>query len=181
VPPLPPGPTGTLPTALALGGAGDGRAMSAAGPTSLGASTGAIAALGVTGLSCELSGLERRMSGNCTAGTVGAQRLNAASLVPVGSAAAATSLAAAMVGAPGDNDPGGLAVGNRPPVSPAPSPAPGGASGGSATGGSGLALSAFLTLGALLRLAPSRAMRRLRLSCEPWLTACFVLIPERPG
>ena len=25
------------------------------------------------------------------------------------------------------------------------------------------------------------ALRRLRLSCQPWRTACFVLIPERPG
>jgi hypothetical protein len=180
-PVLPFAPTGSLPTAFALGGAGKAPATWAAGPTSLGASAGAIAALGVTGLSCELSGLERRVTGNCTTGSVGAQRLNVASLVAVGSASAATSLAAAAVGAPGDSDPGGLAVGSRPPVSPAPGPAPGGASGGSAPGGAGLALSAFLTLGALLRLALPRAMRRLRLSCEPWLTACFVLIPERPG
>jgi len=39
----------------------------------------------------------------------------------------------------------------------------------------------FLTLIGLLLLAAPRAMRRLRLSCEPWLTAFFVLIPERPG
>jgi hypothetical protein len=48
-------------------------------------------------------------------------------------------------------------------------------------GGSGMGLSTFLTLAGLLLLGAPRAMRRLRLSCEPWLTACFVLIPERPG
>jgi hypothetical protein len=121
------------------------------------------------------------MTNNCAAGSARVQRFFATSLVPVGSADASTSLVAAIAGAPSDNDPGGLAGGSRPPVSPAPSPAPGGASGGSASGSSGLGLSAFLTLGALLRLALPRAMRRLRLSCEPWLTACFVLIPERPG
>jgi hypothetical protein len=177
----PPPPTGSLPTAFALGGPGGAAATSAAGRSALGASAGVIAALGVAGLSCELSGLERRTTTNCTAGYVGAQRLNAGSLVRVSSAGAATSLAAATVGGTSDNDPGGSAVGSRPPVNPAPSPTPGGASGGSAPGGPGIALSAFLSLAALLRLAPSRAMRRLRLSCEPWLTACFVLIPERPG
>ena len=59
--------------------------------------------------------------------------------------------------------------------------APSGAAGGSGAGGAaGLAL-AFLTLAGLLLVAPLRAMRRLRLSSAPWLTACFVLIPERPG
>jgi hypothetical protein len=72
------------------------------------------------------------------------------------------------------------AVGGRP-ATPSPGPGPGGASGSAAVGGSGLALSAFLTLTGLLLLAAPRAMRRLRLSCEPWLTAFFVLIPERPG
>ena len=52
--------------------------------------------------------------------------------------------------------------------------------GGSAPGASGLALSAYLTPGDLLLGGP-RAMRRLRLSCEQWRAACFVLIPERPG
>ncbi|HEY4451212.1 MAG TPA: hypothetical protein VGN13_06415 [Solirubrobacteraceae bacterium] len=72
------------------------------------------------------------------------------------------------------------AVGGRP-ATPSPGPGPGGASGSASVGGSGLALSAFLTLTGLLLLAAPRAMRRLRLSCEPWLTAFFVLIPERPG
>jgi hypothetical protein len=68
-----------------------------------------------------------------------------------------------------------------PPVSPAPSAPPSGSSGAAAAGGSGLALSGFLTLAGLLLLAAPRAMRRLRLSSQPWLTACFALIPERPG
>jgi hypothetical protein len=82
-------------------------------------------------------------------------------------------------GGPPDNG-GGSAVGNRP-VGPSPGPPPSGASGGAAVGGSGLAPPAFLTLAGLLLLAGSLAMRRLRLSSRPWLTAFFVLIPERPG
>ncbi|HEY5046155.1 MAG TPA: hypothetical protein VII53_09900, partial [Solirubrobacteraceae bacterium] len=66
-------------------------------------------------------------------------------------------------------------------VTPPPGQAPGGAFGGSATGGSGVALSSFSSLAGLLLHAAPRAMRRLRLSCRPWLTAFFVLIPERPG
>ena len=118
------------------------------------------------------------MTGNCTAGWLGTQRLPPAS--PGGFPAAATSLAAATADPPAGGGHGRSAVGS-PPVSPAPGPAPSGASGGSAMGASGLALSGFLTLAGLLLLAAPRAMRRLRLSCQPWLTACFVLIPERPG
>jgi hypothetical protein len=65
--------------------------------------------------------------------------------------------------------------------SPSPGPAPGGASGGSSGAGSGGGASLSLTLGCLLLLAAPRALRRLRLACEPWLTSFFVLIPERPG
>jgi hypothetical protein len=118
------------------------------------------------------------MTNNWSAGWVGAQRFPSAS--PMGFATVATSSAAATDGAPAGGGHGSSAVGS-PPVSPAPGPAPGGACGGSAAGGSGLALSAYHTLAGLLLLAPPRAMRRLRLSCQPWLTACFVLIPERPG
>ncbi|MCW3034427.1 MAG: hypothetical protein JWM60_2772, partial [Solirubrobacterales bacterium] len=69
------------------------------------------------------------------------------------------------------------------PDTPSPGPAPGGAAGGVAAGGSGgaVGLSGFLTLAGLLLLAAPRALRRLRLSCRPYLTAFFVLIPERPG
>jgi hypothetical protein len=73
------------------------------------------------------------------------------------------------------------AAGGSRPVSPTPGPTPGGAAGGTATGGSGIAVSAFLTLAGLLLLAAPRALRRLRLSSSPWRTAFFVLIPERPG
>jgi hypothetical protein len=31
-----------------------------------------------------------------------------------------------------------------------------------------------------LLLGAPRVLRRLRLSCEPWLAGCFVLVPERP-
>jgi hypothetical protein len=68
-----------------------------------------------------------------------------------------------------------------PPVSPGPGPAPGGAAGGAPGGSGGIALSGLLPLAGLLLLAGPRAIRRLRLFCPPLLTACFVLIPERPG
>ena len=81
------------------------------------------------------------------------------------------------------NDSGGGSAGGRP-VGPAPEPAPGGAAGGGVAGGSsggGVGLAGFLTIAALLLLAAPRALRRLRLSCRPYRTAFFVLIPERPG
>jgi hypothetical protein len=171
-------PIGPLPTASAVGGPGRTAATSSTRPAS---AAGVVAAQQALSLRCELAGLEGRMSGKCTGGSLDAQRLFATSLLPVGSANPGASSTAATVTTPTDDDPGGSAARSHPPVSPAPSPAPGGASGGSAGGASGVGLSASLTLGALLRLAPARAMRRLRLSCEPWLTACFVLIPERPG
>ncbi len=67
------------------------------------------------------------------------------------------------------------------PIGPSPGPAPNGTFGGAAGGGAGIALSGFTTFtGHLLPGAPL-ALRRLRLSFQPWLTAFFVLIPERPG
>ncbi len=99
---------------------------------------------------------------------------------PLNSLAVAAVVATAGGGS-GGGDRGGSGGGGHP-APPAPGPAPGGASGSApAAGGSGLALSGFLTLAGLLLLAAPRAMRRLRLSSRPWLTACFVLIPERPG
>ena len=44
-----------------------------------------------------------------------------------------------------------------------------------------MGLSGFLIFAGLLLLAAPRVLRRLRLACQPWLTAFFVLIPERPG
>jgi hypothetical protein len=165
-------------TAPTVGGPRRPSATSAAAPTSVGAPAGMTVARRGGDLRCELSALGGRMSDNCTSGWSGTQRLLSTS--PTGSAAAAASFVAATRGAPAGADHDPSAVG-RPPVSPTPGPAPGGASGASAMGGSALALSGFLTLAGLLLLGAPRAMRRLRLSCQPRLTACFVLIPERPG
>jgi hypothetical protein len=126
-------------------------------------------------LNCELSSLGG-MTDGCSAELLGTQQ--ALSQAPAGYAAAVAALAPPSP-PPGDGGHGGAAVGS-PPVSPGPGPAPSGAAGSSA-GATGLALSGFLTLAGLLLLGAPRAMRRLRLSCQPWLTACFVLIPERPG
>jgi outer membrane biosynthesis protein TonB len=148
------------------------------GPGSGGAAVKMTAAQRSARFSCDLSTSEGRVTNSCTSGWSGAQRLLSTPPIAVATAAA---LVDAASGTPGGGGHGGSAVGS-PPVSPSPSPppAPGGAS-GSAAGSSGLALSGFLTLAGLLLLGAPRAMRRLRLSCEPWLTACFVLIPERPG
>jgi translation initiation factor IF-2 len=100
--------------------------------------------------------------------------------LPAGIASAASSLSVVTRGGPPGGDHGSSAV-VSPPASPAPGSAPSGVSGGAATGGAGLSVSGFLTLAGLLLLGAPRAMRRLRLLCRPCLTACFVLIPERPG
>jgi hypothetical protein len=166
--PLPAAPQGEVPSV---------QLESLTGASAVG-EPGGTSATSAGSLSCALSALEGRMTGNCTAGWLGNQRLLSAA--PMGLATAAASLAAATGDAPGGGGHGGSAVGS-PPVSSPPGPAPSGAAGGSAMGASGLALSGFLTRADLLLLGPPRAMRRLRLSCQPWLTACFVLIPERPG
>jgi hypothetical protein len=130
------------------------------------------------GFSCELSQLGGKLTDNCAVGWLGAPRF--VSVEPTGLVTAASSLVAAtLAGSPSDGGHGGAAV-SSPPVGPAPSPAPGGAA-GAATGASGVApLSTFLTLAGLLLLGAPRVLRRLRLSCEPWLAGCFVLVPERP-
>ncbi len=128
-------------------------------------------------LRCELSELGGR-TGNCSATLLGAQSV--LSQLPAGLATSAATLAATTSGAPPGGGHGSSAVGS-PPVTPAPGSAPSGVSGGSAMGGSGLSVAGFLTLAGLLLMGAPRAMRRLRLSCWPALTACFVLIPERPG
>jgi hypothetical protein len=130
--------------------------------------------------SCELSQLSGQMTDNCTVGWLGASRLTAAGM-PGGLITVASSLVAATIaGTPSEGGHGGVAF-SGPPIGPAPSsPSPGGAA-GAATGGSGVApLSTFLTLAGLLLLGAPRVLRRLRLSCEPWLAGCFVLVPERP-
>jgi hypothetical protein len=126
-------------------------------------------------LSCQLSGLSAPATDNCvSAWPSGTQ----------GSPSAAVSLVAGATttgaGAPPGGGYGGSVGGSRSAVPP-PGPAPTGAFGSSGAGGFGIALSGCFTLAGLLLLAGPRAMLRLRLSCQPWLTAFFVLIPERPG
>jgi hypothetical protein len=169
---------GSLATAYTVGGPGGAAPSSKARHGSAGTSTATITGQRPQSLSCALSGLQESAGEDCGVGVFGVQRLLAAPATGVETTDA--SLVAATAGPPSGGGGGGSAVGSRP-VSPAPGPAPSGSSGASAVGGAGVALSGFLTLAGLLGLAAPRAMRRLRLSCRPWLTACFVLIPERPG
>ena len=124
--------------------------------------------------SCQLGSLSA--SEGCPAGLLGTQRLASAPSVAL---AAGAAIARSGQSPPG-NGHGGSEGGGHP-TGPTPGPAPSGASGGAAAGGSGGAFSAFFTLAGLLLLAAPLAMRRLRLASRPWLTAFFVLIPERPG
>lgn len=125
-------------------------------------------------LSCQLSGLPGPLTGECAAGFVGEQR------APASAASLVAAPAMTGTGAPPGGGYSGSTGGSRS-AAPPPGPAPSGAFGGSSTGGAGGALSGFFTLAGLLLLGGPRALRRLRLSCRPWLTAFFVLIPERPG
>ncbi len=169
-PPTPP----TAPTARAT------ERQAAATPADGGGHATLTAAQRAGSLSCELSELGGSSTDNCTAGWLGAKRVLSTSTVSF------VRLAGSLAGVTGGGVPpsgghgGGSAIGNAP-VNPTPGPAPSGASGAAVGGGGGVAPSAFLSLAGLLLLAAPRAMRRLRLSCRPLLTACFVLIPERPG
>jgi hypothetical protein len=126
-------------------------------------------------LSCELSGLTVRMREDCSAGLLsGASLLSVVSVEPV--AEASTAHKRVLAGG-GYSEP----AGGDHSVLPPPGPGPGGSVGGSAASGSGAAPSGFFTFGGLRLLHAPCAMRRLRLSCRPWRTAFFVLIPERPG
>jgi outer membrane biosynthesis protein TonB len=137
-----------------------------------------VGAAGVTpSSSCRMTVLAGPIT-NCTTGWLGS--LSYATAAPSSLAATAVSWSTGADVAPTGGGHDDSIVGTRP-ANPVPGPAPSGASGSAAVGGSGLALSAFLTLTGLLLLAAPRALRRLRLRCEPWLTAFFVLIPERPG
>ncbi len=128
---------------------------------------------------CELSAVGGLTSDNCSLGWMGAQRF--LSGTPASLAAAAASWEAAVTaGASADGSGHPRSVNGSTPASPAPSPVPGGAS-SSTMGAAGMGFSTFFTLAGLRLPGPLRAIRRLRLSSEPWLTACFVLIPERPG
>jgi len=126
-------------------------------------------------ISCELSGLTEDMSEDCSAGLLSGSSLIAVD--PVERAGEVSPARKSTHAGGGYSEPAG---GDRSGGAP-PGPAPGGAFGGSAAAGSGLALSGFFTLTGLLLFAAPCAMRRLRLSCRPWRTAFFVLIPERPG
>ncbi len=165
------GPLTTDPAAVDLE---EPSAASATSPVSIDAPSRLTAAQCAGDLSCEFSGLAGPVPNNCITGWLGGQSFLAASTVEF------TTGAVARRGVPAgdgyDDSEGGSHS-----VSPPPGPAPSGTFGGSATGGSGIALSGFSTLAGLLHLVPPRAMSRLRLSCQPWLEAFFVLIPERPG
>jgi outer membrane biosynthesis protein TonB len=169
---------GSLATAYTVGGPGGAAPSSKARHGSAGTSTATITGQRPQSLSCALSGLQENAAEDCGVGVFGVQRLLAPAAI--GFETTDASLVAATAEPPSGGGGGGSAVGSRP-VGPSPGPAPSGSSGASAVGGAGVALSGFLTLAGLLGLAAPRAMRRLRLSCRPWLTACFVLIPERPG
>lgn len=125
-----------------------------------------------------LSALAGRISTDCTTASFATQASLSTSSTSFNNVAA--SLAAATPGGPPDGGHGGSTSGS-PPEGPPTGPAPSGVSGGAGVGAAGLIFSGFLTLAGLLLAGAPRAMRRLRLSCQPWLTACFVLIPERPG
>jgi outer membrane biosynthesis protein TonB len=144
--------------------------------TPLGPPPGATAAEFAASVGCRLSVLNAPIT-SCATGWLGTQGLFQRGPV---SLSTAVSWPAQGKLAPSEGDHEDSAGATRP-ATPTPGPTPGGASPSAAVGGSGIALSAFLTLTGLLLLAAPRAMRRLRLSCEPWLTAFFVLIPERPG
>jgi hypothetical protein len=136
---------------------------------------------GGDGSGCALQGLGGPTAGSCATASwmrsPGTLAPEVVTLAPVGTALEGTVAATRT----SQDDPGGAAGGGRP-MPPSPAPAPGGASGGAAAGGAGgVGLSGFLAFAVLLLLAAPRAMRRLRLACQPWLTAFFVLIPERPG
>jgi len=159
------------------GGPGEPPTASTAPASISGVPTHLTAAQRAGELSCQLSGLGGAATDNCTASWLSSEPLLVSApgaLVP-GARARAGSPAGSSQGGSG----GGFG-GNRS-FLPPPGPAPTGAVGGSAAGGSGVGLSGFFTLAGLLLLAGPRALRRLRLSSKPWLTAFFVLIPERPG
>jgi hypothetical protein len=122
-----------------------------------------------------LGGLGSSLTGR-TDGLDGPSLLSASVALVADLSGRATSSVGAPAGARSGSSPAG-----SDPIGPPVRPTPSGSFGGAAGGGAGGALSGFPTFaGHLLHGAPL-AMRRLRLSFQPWLTAFFVLIPERPG
>ncbi len=134
---------------------------------------------------CELS--LAPAGGSCTGGWLAAPALlSAAGSEPVYATVTVVVVpwTTTVVGLPhtvNGSDGAGYEPAGSHPAGPSQAPPPSGASGGAPAGGSSAAPSLFLTLAGLLLLAAPRAMRRMRLRCRPWLTAFFVLIPERPG
>ncbi len=168
-------PDGPLPTILPVV-SGESQTSSATGSADAAAlARRMIAAQRAENFDRALGGL-----GSSPTGTAGGldrpDLLSAATVLVDDLSGGTTSSIDAPAGGRSSGSPGGSS-----PIGPPPGPAPNGTFGGAAGGGAGIALSGFPTFaGHLLRGAPV-AMRRLRLSFQPWLTAFFVLIPERPG
>jgi hypothetical protein len=134
-----------------------------------------IAAQRAASFNRELGGLG--LSLPSTAGRLGGTSLLAVAAALVGDLpGGASSSTGASAGGRSGGSPGGSE-----PIGPPPDPVPSGTFGGAAGGGAGIALSGFPMFAGHLSLGAPIAMRRLRLSFQPWLTAFFVLIPERPG
>lgn len=168
-------PDGPLPTILPVV-SGESQTPSATGSADAAAlARRMIAAQRAENFDRALGGLGSPLIG--TAGDLDRPALLSASAALVDDLSGGTT---SSMGAPAGGRSGGSPGGSSP-IGPPPGPAPNGTFGGAAGGGTGIALSGFPTFaGHLLRGAPV-AMRRLRLSFQPWLTAFFVLIPERPG
>jgi translation initiation factor IF-2 len=185
----PPGPPGAGlalgapidPVVPATGAPADGTAepLTAAGARAASATIAArkSAAFGAGPIDCARA-LER--PGEACSGWVVAPQLSESSVLPLG-APGGPLPPDPNGGATGDG--GGHSVVSAPSGNSTPGPSPGGGSGGATAGGggAGLAPSGALTFAGLLLLAAPRAMRLLRLLCRPWRSACFALIPERPG
>jgi hypothetical protein len=169
-------PDGPLPTILPVV-SGESQTPSATGSADAAALAARrmIAAQRAENFDRALGGLGSPLTG--TPGGLDGPALLSASAVLVDDLSGGTT---SSIGAPAGGRSGGSPGGSSP-IGPPPGPAPNGTFGGAAGGGAGIALSGFPAFaGHLLRGAPV-AMRRLRLSFQPWLTAFFVLIPERPG
>ena len=154
---------------------GEGQTTSATGSVPAAALARMIAAQHAENFNRELGGLSRSL-----ADTVGGP-------VPPGLLSVSAALiddlsggASSRVSAPAAAHAGGSS-GVSGPIGPPSGSTPNGSFGAAAGGGSGAALSGFPTFAGHLPLGAPLAMRRLRLSFQPWLTAFFVLIPERPG
>jgi hypothetical protein len=152
-------------------------------PTSSAASSVSTAALARTIAAQRAEDFNRELGGLGSSLTDGytATGSDDRSLLPAAFVDGLVAGTAGRAGAPADDDPGGSRGENPPIVVPPPGPTPNGAFGGAAPGGSGIALAGFPAFAGHLLLGAPLAMHRLRLSFQPWLTAFFVLIPERPG